>query len=374
MTMKTRHSIGGRVSSAVLCAFLAACAATGVPSGSSTGSVGGPGLLSPDANWPTSAREHVDLWLHGFALLTSDTARVPFFRRGYRQTMRQLRNSRSIYTQLDANADKLSARFAANPALVNGQFLPFYFSSFEQIQRVTDLFVQTGGDPRATNDAATQRLFGVLNNTFASAPDRDWLRLFVQCLSDEDAHFYRSYWTGEQTTRSATRQVVDSVWQRVYRPRLQRFLNNTQQANGELILSLPLDGEGRTIGYSPQQNSIAVEFPDSPASAVDAVYVLAHETVNAITTTAINDNVTPAEQRSGVAGSYAANANVRAGAVLLQHAAPELVAGYMRHYLRAAGITPPSGDPSTLFVTTFAIPDAIRDAFTRQLEVVLGGI
>jgi hypothetical protein len=355
---------------AALCA--AACATTTGQSG--TGVSAGPGTISPDASWPVSTREHVDLWLHGYALLTGDTARVPFFRRGYRQTMRQLRTSRGVYTQLDANADKLSARFLANPALVNGQFLPFYFSSFQQIQQITDLFLQTGGEPRSTNDPTTRQLFAVLGSTFSSGPDRDWLRLFVQSLGDENTRFYQGYWTTEQTNRAGTRQAVDSVWQRVYRPKLQRFLNNTQQNNGELILSLPLDGEGRTIAYSKQQNSVAVGYPDAPAQAIDAVYVLAHETVNAITTTAINDNITPTEQRSGVGSRYAANANVRAGAVLLQRAAPELAPGYMRYYLRTAGITPPDGDPTSLFTSTFAIPDAIRDAFTRQIDVVLGGI
>lgn len=34
--------------------------------------------------WPVKTREHVDLWLHGFALLTDDTAAVPLFDRGYR--------------------------------------------------------------------------------------------------------------------------------------------------------------------------------------------------------------------------------------------------------------------------------------------------
>ena len=97
----------------------------------------GPGTISPDGTWPTSTREHIDLWLHGYALLTADTARVPFFRRGYRQRMRALRSTRSVYTQLDANADKLSSGFLANPSLVNGQFLPFYFSSFQQMQQAT---------------------------------------------------------------------------------------------------------------------------------------------------------------------------------------------------------------------------------------------
>jgi hypothetical protein len=360
---------------AAFCALGTACATTVGQQGTTMAtSSGAPGTISPDAEWPTSTREYVDLWLHGFAMLTGDTARIPFFRRGYRMRMRDLRSRRGVLTQLDANADKLSARFVANPSLVNGQFIPFYFSSFQQIQQVTTLFIQAEGDARATNDPSTRQLFGVLNGVFASPVDRDWLRLFVQALVDENAHFYQAYWSEEVANRAPTRRAVDSVWQNTFRPKLQRFLNNTQQANGELILSLPLDGEGRTIAYSKQQNSVAVGFPDSQDAAVEAIYVLAHETVNAITTTAINDNVTPAEQRSGLAARYTASANVRAGALLLQRAAPELATGYMRYYIRAAGIAAPGADVPSLFIATFQIPDSIRDAITRQLEVVLGGI
>jgi hypothetical protein len=371
---RTKCCARQRLITAAFCAFSVACATPVAQSGATGVTPSGSSAISPDADWPTSTREHVDLWLHGYAMLTSDTARVPFFRRAYRQRIRAIRTQRSAFTLLDANADKLSARFVANPSLVNGQFLPFYFSSFQQIQQVTDLFIRADGDVRATNDPATRQLFGVLSGTFPSAADRDWLRLFVQSLGDENSRFYLAYWSDEMTRRAATRRAVDSLWQRVYRPKLQRFLNNTQQANGEVILSLPLDGEGRTIAYSKAQNSVAVAFPDYVDLAVDAIYVFAHETVNAITATAISDNVTPAEQRSGAAGRYAANANVRAGAILLQHAAPELATSYMRYYVRAAGITAPGAELTSLFTSTFPIPDAIRDAITRQLEVVLGGI
>jgi hypothetical protein len=359
-----------RALGAALCVAFSGCA-TGL--GSGAGAPVGTGASTPQSNWPITTQEHVDLWLHGFAMLTGDTARVPFFRRGYRQTIRDLRSKRSVYTQLDANADQLSARFRTNPSLVNGQFVPFYFSSFQQIQQVTTLFLQSGGDPRSASDPTVQQLFAVLNASFPSAADRDWLRLFVQSLADENTRFYQSYWSGEQTARAATRLAVDSVW-RVNRPKLQRFLNNTQQLGGEVILSLPLDGEGRTVAYSKQQNEVAVGFPESPATAAEPVYVFAHETVNAITATAITDNITPTQQRSGVAGGYTANANVRAGALLLQRAVPDLASGYMRYYLRSAGAGVPAGDPTSLFVSTFPLPDAIRDAITRQLEVVLGGI
>jgi hypothetical protein len=377
-TASTAHGIRPRVLAASVFMWLTACATgglqTGGDPGSGTPSTAGRGTIAADATWPTSAREHVDLWLHGYALLTADTARIPFFRRGYRQRMRELKNQRNVLTQLDANADRLGARFVANPGLVNGQFVPLYFSSFDQIQQVVSMYLQSGGDPRAVSDPTAQALFGVLNGAFPSPADRDWLRLFMQSLADENTRFYHDYWSSEQSARVATRQAVDTLWQRTYRPRLQRFLNNTQQENGEFMLSLPLDGEGRTVTFSKQQNSVSVGFPDAPGAAIEAVYVFAHEVVNAITTTAINDNTTPAEQRTGAASRYIANGNVRAGAILLQRAAPESAAGYMRYYLRSAGAAVPAGDPSSAFASAFPIPDGIRDAITRQLDIVLGGI
>lgn len=357
------------ITSGAIFGLLCACT-TGL--GSPATSASGP-VAAPETGWTTATREHIDLWLHGYALLTSDTARVPLFQRGYREHMRALRSKRGVFTQLDANADKLSARFRINPALVNGQFLPFYFSSFQEIQQVTDLFLRSDGNPQSANDPTVRQQFAVIAAAFPTAADRDWLRLFVQSLADESARFYQGYWTAEQGTRSNVRQAVDLVL-RQYQPRLQRFLNNTQQPSGSIILSLPLGGEGRTVALSRQQSEVAVGYPSSADSAVEALYVFAHETVNAITGPAITDNTTPAEQRSGAAGTYSANANVRAGALLLQRVAPDLAGGYMRYYLRTAGLSAPAGDPSVAFATAFPIPDTIRDAITRQLDVVLGGI
>jgi hypothetical protein len=50
-----------------------------------------------------------------------------------------------------------------------------------------------------------------------------------------------------------------------------------------------------------------------------------------------------------------------------------VVPGYMRYYLQQAGRSTPT-DPHTAFLATFAIPDAVRDAIKRQLDVILGGI
>lgn len=261
-----------------------------------------------------------------------------------------------------------------NPSLVNGQFIPLYFASWPEMQQMVSRFLQADGDPRAVTDPMARAYFGVLAASFPTAADRDWLRLFAQSLEDERARFYDAYWQSEQRARASTIARVDSLWHQAYRPKLQRYLTNSRQSNGEVYLSLPLDGEGRTVGLGDRRNAVAVSFPDAPAQAMEAIYVVVHEVVNSVTSVAINDNTTPAEQRSGAVSAYAANTTVRGGAMLLQRTAPELVTGYMRYYLRAANRSVPAGDPASAFQSAFPIPDIIREAIARQLDVVLAGI
>jgi hypothetical protein len=328
--------------------------------------------VTTDAPWPVKTREHVDLWLHGFALIGDDSTRVPFFRRGYRDQMVVLHNRANVTTSLEANRDQLRSRLAINRGLINAQFIPLYFGSWDDMRRAVSLFVNAEGDPRRVA-AEAQGVVALLANYFPSGGDRDWLRVFTNALEDERARFYHGYWTDEQRQRAAVIAAVDSLWQRVERPKLQRFLNNTQQATGDFLLSLPLDGEGRTILEGKRANAIAVTFPDQPATAAEAVYVFAHETVGNVVAGAVRDNTTPAEQRAGLSDRYITYGAVRGGALLLQRAAPELARDYARYYLRAAGITP-SGDPMAALAAAFPLPDAILTGITRQLDVVMGGI
>ena len=55
------------------------------------------------------------------------------------------------------------------------------------------------------------------------------------------------------------------------------------------------------------------------------------------------------------------------------HIAPEILDGYMRYYLRSVNRQVGS-NLRTTFISTFGLPDTIRDALVRQLDVVLGGI
>jgi hypothetical protein len=326
------------------------------------------------AVWPVRTREHVDLWLHAYALLAPDSNLVPFFRRGYREQVIAARRQRGVTTLLDTSRPKLLERINLNPALATGpQFIPFYFASWDQLKETIERFILANGNPRGATDQTMLQYFAILSASFQSAADRQWLKQFAAAVEDESRRFHHDFWLSESRARAADVARVDSLWQQKWRPPLQRFLNNTQQQNGELYLSLPLGGEGRTVHFGKLQNAVAVGMPDSLHGAEVVLYTFAHEIAGTVANTAIEDNTTPAERRAGTSSRYEQSAAVRGGALLLEKTIPSAVPGYMRFYLHATGRDAPA-DPKAAFISTFALPDAINDAIAKQLDVILGGI
>ena len=332
-----------------------------------------PGVVAADSLWPVRTREHVDLWLHGLALLMPDTARPSLYRRAYADSLRARRARDRVLTTLDAEGERLRARLAGNPRLgISAQFVPFAFGSWEELKRGIELLAQTGGDPRRAADPTAAQAVAFLGGTFTTAAEREWARLYANAMQEELDRFYHAHWVAEQRDRTPTLAAVEGAW-RAARPRLQRFLNNTRQRGGELVLSLPLGGEGRTTSGGSRRNLVAVGFPDSPAAAAEAVYAFAHEVAGAVASTAVSDNVTPAQAREGLADRYVAAAQVRAGHALLELTAPDLADGYARYYLRLAN-APATGDAAAALAAAFPLPQVIADALRRQIELSLQGI
>ena len=324
--------------------------------------------------WTIDAREHVDLWLHAFALLQADSSRVPFFRRGYRDSVVAHRKRANVTSMIDVNRDRLAGRFLAFPNLVSAQFIPLYFGTWEETRQSAELFLRNEGDERNAGDLRSQQIIRLFAGYFPTQPDREWLRLFIQGVDDERTKFFASYWRSQQQQRAAARAAVDSLWRVTYRQRFARFLNNSGSDRGTIILSLPIDGEGRTLDVGQRTRLVAVNFPQTPADAHEALFTFAHEVSSSVTSIAIDDNTSPAEKRNGTGDRYASDALVRGGAMLMQRLAPELAQGYARYYLRSARVQFSTGDAMAALATAFPLPDAIRDAIQRQIEVVLGGI
>ena len=324
--------------------------------------------------WTVDSREHVDLWLHAFALLQADSTRVPFFRRGYRDSVVAARKRGNVTSMIDVNRDKLASRFLAFPNLVSAQFIPLYFGTWEETRQSAELFLRTQGDVNQAGDLRSQQIIALFAGYFPTQPDREWLRLFIQAVDDERLKFFSSYWREQQSRRVGVRASVDSMWRNGYRQKLSRFLTNSGADRGTMLLSLPLDGEGRTLDVGQRTRLVTVNYPETPADAREALFTFVHEVVSSVTSIAIDDNTSPAEKRSGMGDRYASAALVRGGAMLMQRVAPELADGYVRYYLRAARVPVPSGDATAAFAAAFPLPDTIRDAIQRQIEIVLGGI
>src|SRR5688500_6833668 len=188
--------------SIALVGLVGACATAGTGVGDPNTNTGGAGstggstadqnVSAEDAVWPIKTREHVDLWLHGFAMLQEDTTFVPFFKRGYSTNMTVLKNRANVVSQLDANRDRLRARLTDNPQLLNAQFIPLSFSSSDEIVQGFNFFISAEGDPRAAASQLEASMIPYLAAYFPSSADRDWARLFVASLADERTMFYHS--------------------------------------------------------------------------------------------------------------------------------------------------------------------------------------
>jgi hypothetical protein len=364
------------------CLGLAACASGGsqdtssnpAPAGGAT--AGTPGTPSPSQNnpWPVKTRQHLDTWLHGFAMIQDDTAKVPFFRPGYREQMIVIRNRQNVTSALDANRERLRAGLAARPQLINAQFFPFQVTSWEETRQFVDFFLRAEGDPQRAGNAQVAQMIAIVAQYFPAKADREWLQTFMVSIEDERTKFYNLYWINTQRERAPVLAATDSVWQLVARPRLQAFLRNNQLANGELLLSLPLAGEGRTMLGNKAVNSIAVTFPETRAGAAEAVYGFVHEAALPLATTTVNDNVTPSERRDGVADRYLSSAVVYGGYLIMQKAVPDMAEGYARFYLRVAGRPSPATGAGAALEREFALPPSIRDGMKRQIDIALGGI
>jgi hypothetical protein len=324
------------------------------------------------ARWPVKSLPHVDLWIHSFALISDDTATVPLYRRGYRDSVIVVKNRLNLLTTLDANRLVLTRGLQSNPGYIQSQFLAFEFADWEQMRTSIERFVQLQGDvQRAPNEAVAQHV-AAWGRIFRTAADREWLRLFLSSVTDEAARFYNAQRAQAWRERSTVVAAIDSMWHRTYMPQFERFLSNSQQRNGDLILSMPLGGEGRATSGRDGRALIAVTFPSTIATARESMIVLAHEAVGGIVGSVVDDNTSPADKREGAAEKLVAIGQVRAGAMLLERVAPDLLPEYVRYYLWQGGKG--SGTTAAALAQAFPLPQTVVDGLKRQIDVVLGGI
>src|SRR3954462_2966747 len=110
---------GFRFASLAVAVAVVGCASGGPspePSGPAP-STSMPASTNPAAVWPVRTAEYVDVWLHSYAMVSTDTIKVPLFARNYRTQKNKVRTDRNVTTALDANRSKLEQGIASSPDL-----------------------------------------------------------------------------------------------------------------------------------------------------------------------------------------------------------------------------------------------------------------
>ena len=326
--------------------------------------------------WPVKVREHVDLWFHGFALLQDDTSAVPLFDRGYAERITVAKNARGLYTPFDSAREDLAARLAARGDPTGVQFIALYFGTWEEMAQAFDYFLKAEGDPQRSNNRDVQTIIVLLGEYFPRADDREFARRLLAALSGERERFHRKWWLSERRSRELALAAADSLWQRRWRPSLQRFLNHTQQQSGDLILSLTLGGEGRALPAGKTANQFAVSWPRTADEADVLLFAFAHEAIGSTAQVAVNDHLTPAQQRAGLGANYVGAGLVRGGAMLVERIEAGMGARYARWYLRQMGRDAPADDASALaaLASAFPMPGEMLETMERQIALAFTGI
>ncbi|HEX6587701.1 MAG TPA: hypothetical protein VF039_01660 [Longimicrobiales bacterium] len=314
--------------------------------------------------WRFSVDEHVALWYHGLALADAGPAgsAVPYYREGYVAEVEAARRRIGGSTPLTTT---LGSRLENSGAIDGLQFMPLYFSSFEQMLQAVDVWNRAQGDPNRASDAQTQAVIAFLSQRFPNATQRAAVVDFVSALQQERSGFFARWWP--QSQPSALAAESEALW-RSLQPDMVAFLRYTDAGGGHATLIPALRGEGR----SESGRGVAVTAIGGTSGEDARVIVgrVVHELAYTIGAEAVRDAVAPARIREIGEEVLVARAAVRAGAMVLERVAPELLDAYTADYIRAAG-----GDPArTTLVRQFPLPDELVQPLRDAVQLATAGI
>ncbi|HUF11990.1 MAG TPA: hypothetical protein VMN78_02695 [Longimicrobiales bacterium] len=329
-----------------------------------------PGAPAPAGinEWRFGVDEHIALWYHGLALARvgeEPGAAVPIHRSDYDDVVTQARRrgvggSSPFAADPTAFGDRMEAAGVADGL----QFLPLYFGSWPQLAQAVDLWARAEGDPnRVAAEAGPVVAF--LSSRFPNATQRRAVAGWVQALETERTEFFGGWWRETQPTSLAAE--AEALW-RGRQPSLIHFLRYTDAGSGRVSLTPALRGEGRV--EAGRGVAVAAVGGRTGEDARVIIGRVIHELSYAIAAEATRDAVAPARIREIGEDVLVARAAVRAGALVLERLAPDLVAPYRDDYLRAAAAEP----ARTTLAQQFPLPAELVEALESSVTLATAGI
>jgi hypothetical protein len=351
-------------------AFAASLLAAGAFAG--CGGSGDPGATPTPAianEWRFSADEHIALWYHGLALAevgSAATDAVPVYRAGYAAEAQAARGRvASGSSPFASGAATLGNRLESSGAADGLQFLPIYFETWQQLRQAVDIWQQADGDPNRASDPQTQAVIAFLSQRFPNRTQMSAVVEFVNALEQERASFFSAWW--RDTQPMATAAEAQTLW-RTLQPQLTPFLRYTDAGGGHVTLVPALRGEGRAeSGRGVAVVAVGGRSGEDERAIVGRVI---HELAYSLAGEAVRDAVAPARIREIGEDVLVARAAVRAGAMVLEEIAPELLDAYTAEYVRAAG-----GDPArTSLIAQFDLPSELVQPLRDAVRLATAGI
>lgn len=331
-----------------------------------------PGAVS----WTVTTRPTLDLWYHGLAYTGfGATPDVPLYQPDYVTRVVAAKRAAGVFpTVLDRRAEEFGRRFAADDRFSVLHFLPLYFDSDEQLFGALQAWIRAEGDPRRVADPRLGAAVQFLSQQIPTQEGRRTVADWLEVLGEEDRAFFATHRRARGAELAGVPAAVQAQWDRLA-ARLQPALDYLLLNQGEVILSLPIGSEGRTLQVGPRRHRVAIGMPD-PTRPADAVWSLLHEQMYALVSGVIEDQLAPAQRREQDEQLLSRRAAVRAGALLLDRLAPEAAADYRAAYLRWAGVTVPAAraERDRAFVQAYPVPEPLPRALAERIDAILEGI
>lgn len=319
------------------------------------------------SEWTVTTRPDMDLWYHGLAYtgLGAD-GDAPIYQPGYVPAVVSAKQVAGVFpTVLDQRAAEFAQEFAADERFSILQFLPLYFATSDAFFAALNAWIQADGNPQAVSDPARAQAVAFIAEQLPTTAQRRTIASWLEVLAEEDRVFFEDYRQGLATSDFAgVTRSVQSAWDGLV-PNLQPFLDYVMLSGGELILSVPIGSEGRTVALGRNSNRVATGMPD-PATPSHAVWAFIHELMYPFVGPIIEDEIAPADLRELDREALARRTAIRAGAILIEKVAPAESAEYRSAYMDWAG-------ESGSFEAAFPIPADLAAALEDRITTVLSG-
>ncbi len=324
---------------------------------------------SGETRWVVRMAPQTDLWFHALAVIAADQpGPLGLYSADYERRIRQVKQQLGVYpTMLDSLAVSLRQAIAEESGFDVIHFVPLYFprAKPERMLQALKAVAERRTDDTALGGRDTRLGILVMGQVMERRSARRLLKDLVEAVEHEWEVFYRDYWEGFRGEQESRIEAIQTMWDSVFVPQLDRYLERRRLAAGVVMPSPALGPEGRIVeldSFDPRDQVVAVQLPLSGDAVEASVFAFLKELCFVLV-----DERVPGEMEDAAAlEDLRRRLAVRCGALILEFYAPTLVADYRRVFLDAVGAEESSSVEA--FERVYAVDPEVFERLREQIR------